>query len=127
MNPNDTLSACHHRFRFLLEEMSDESGDVLKKNRLVEEFKNEIVVFCSVSASFFTDATTKKYSDNLNVKDFNGKGIECSLEELDPMANDNTKWRNGIKQLKTEVENLLYQYENSMGTHIYNSLLGPTT
>lgn len=119
MNPIDTLSACHHRFRFLLEELSDESGDVIKKNRLVEEFKNEIEVYCSVSVSFLKDPTNKKQTDNLDIKDLNGESIKRSVEELDLLANDNAKWRNQIIQLKEEVENLLYYYEKSIGANIY--------
>ena len=119
MEHMDTLSACHHRFRFLLEELSDESGDVLKKNRLVEEFKNEIEVYCYVSASFFMDPINKKHTDQLDTKDLNGKSIKLIVNELEPMANDSSSWRNQIFRLKEEVENLLFHYEKELGSNLY--------
>ncbi len=119
MNYIDTLSACHHRFRFLLEELSDESGDVLKKNRLVEEFNNEIEVYCYVSASFFLDPNNKRYTDQLDIKDLNGESIKRNVGALDPMAKDNSTWRNQIFRLKEEVENLLFHYEKALGSNLY--------
>ena len=115
----DTLSACHHRFRFLLEELSDESGDVLKKNRLVEEFKNEIEVYCYTSDSFFLDPINKKNTEQLDIKDLNGESIKRSVGELDPMANDKSTWRNQIFRLKEEVDNLLFHYERALGSNLY--------
>ena len=115
----DTLSTCHHRFRFLLEELSDESGDVLKKNRLVEEFKNEIEVYCYTSDSFFLDPINKKNTEQLDIKDLNGESIKRSVGELDPMANDKSTWRNQIFRLKEEVDNLLFHYERALGSNLY--------
>ena len=115
----DTLSACHHRFRFLLEELLDETGDVLKKNRLVEEFKNEIEVYCYVSASFFLDPKNKKYKDQLDIKDLNGESIKRSVGELDPMADDYLAWSNQIIRLKEEVDNLLFHYEKALGSKLH--------
>ncbi|ALM06916.1 hypothetical protein SB49_03190 [Sediminicola sp. YIK13] len=118
MDHIETLSACHHRFRFLLEELSDESGGVLKKNRLVEELKNEIEVYCSVSTSFFLDPRNKRYADQLNIMDFNGESIKRSVVELNSSAKDKTTWRNQIFRLKEEVENLLFHYEKVIGSSL---------
>lgn len=114
----DTLSACHHRFRFLLEELSDDSGDVLKKNRLVEEFKNEIDVYCFVSASFFLDPKNKKHTDQFEIKDLNGESIKRCIDELNPM-DDTTKWNSQIIRLKEEVDNLFFHFENSIMSSTY--------
>ena len=118
MNRIDTLSACHHRFRFLLEELSDESGDFLKKSRLVEEFQNEIDVYCSVSASFFMDSANKKYGEQYEIQVKNGENIKRRVIELDPMTNDLTKWNIQVMRLKEEVENLLFQFEKSIESNV---------
>ncbi|MEB8345233.1 hypothetical protein OO010_04195 [Flavobacteriaceae bacterium KMM 6898] len=115
----DTLYTCHHKFRFLLEELSDESAAVLKKNRLLEEFQNELEVYCAVSISFFMDIAIEKQVDQFNLEVKNGEKIKRLLGELDPTTQDVIIWGVQILRLKEEVEKLLFQYEKSIGSNTY--------
>lgn len=119
MNRINTLLAYHHKFRFLLEELSHESGDLLKKNRLVEEFQNEMEVYYAVSMSLFNDSTLNTPSDQLHVKNLNVENIKLLIEELNPMLDDASKWSSQILKLKEKMEVLLFHYEKAIESNKY--------
>ncbi|MEJ1222512.1 hypothetical protein [Sediminicola sp. 1XM1-17] len=121
MESAETLLAYHHKFRFLLEELSDESADSLKINRLVEEFQNEVDVYCYVSASHFKESNNSPFPSLLRKEDKNGERIKHMVKELDTVIHDRTKWGIQIMRLKEEVEKLLFQYEHLVGTNLYPS------
>lgn len=119
MDNIETLLAYHHKFRFLLEELSDESAGVLKKNRLVEEFQNEIDVYCNVSASYFKNLPNNPFPEQLDDKDNNGIKIKNLVKTLDPNTQDETAWSIQIMRLKEEVEKLLFRFEKLVDTDLY--------
>lgn len=121
MDNIETLLAYHHKFRFLLEELSDESAGDLKKKRLVEEFQNEIDVYCYVSSSYFQNVPYNPFPEQLEEKELNRVKIKNLVKELDADTQDGITWNVHIMRLKEEVEKLLFRFEKLVGTDLYTA------